>query len=130
MNRKFEIIGEASKRLSAAAREKFPDIPWQLGEVSGHPVATGCRNGDVLIHDYDDVNLDMVWDAGQSDLPPAHREAGSLTGHPATRGVGVGPCIVIGRPAVASVVAGWGAPVVATLKSRPSQAESPAATGL
>jgi len=24
---------------------------------------------DVLIHDYDDVNLDTVWDATQNDLP-------------------------------------------------------------
>ena len=60
VNRKFEIIGEAAKRLSAEARGKFPDIPWQL--------AAGMR--DVLIHDYDDVSLDMVWDAAQQDLPP------------------------------------------------------------
>lgn len=59
VNRKFEIIGEATKRLSPEARAKFPDIPWQL--------AAGML--DVLIHDYDDVNLDMVWDANQNDLP-------------------------------------------------------------
>jgi uncharacterized protein with HEPN domain len=36
-----------------------PDIPWQL--------AAGMR--DVLIHDYDDVNLDTIWDTAQNDLP-------------------------------------------------------------
>jgi uncharacterized protein with HEPN domain len=59
VNRKFEIIGEATKRLSPEARAQFPDIPWQL--------AAGMR--DVLIHDYDDVNLDTVWNATQNDLP-------------------------------------------------------------
>ena len=45
VNRKFEIIGEATKRLSLEARAQFPDIPWQL--------VAAMR--DVLIHDYDEV---------------------------------------------------------------------------
>jgi len=49
--RRLEIVGEATKRLSPEARAMFPDIPWQL--------AAGMR--DVLIHDYDDVNLETVW---------------------------------------------------------------------
>lgn len=60
VNRKFEIIGEAARRLSPAALKTFPEIPWKL--------ITAMRN--ILIHDCDDVGLDIVWDTAQRDLPP------------------------------------------------------------
>ncbi|MCW5553873.1 MAG: DUF86 domain-containing protein [Verrucomicrobiae bacterium] len=59
VNRKFEIIGEAARHLSPTARSLFPDIPWQL--------VTAMRN--ILIHDYDEVNLNLVWETAQNDLP-------------------------------------------------------------
>ena len=59
VNRKFEIIGEAARRLSPEARNLFPEIPWKL--------VTAMRN--ILIHDYDDVDLNVVWDTAQRDLP-------------------------------------------------------------
>ncbi len=67
VNRKFEIIGEAARRLSPEARQKFPEISWKL--------VTAMRN--ILIHDYDDVDLDVVWDTAHKDLPPlvSHLEA-------------------------------------------------------
>ena len=58
--RKFEIIGEAARRLSPEAKARFPEIPWRL--------LTAMRN--ILIHDYDDVDLDVVWATIQTDLPP------------------------------------------------------------
>lgn len=66
VNRKFEIIGEAARRLSPEAKNLFPEIPWKL--------VTAMRN--ILIHDYDDVDLDVVWDTIQRDVPPliAHLE--------------------------------------------------------
>lgn len=60
VNRKFEIIGEAAHHLSPAVRQKLPDVPWHL--------VSAMRN--ILIHDYDDVNLNVVWDTIQEDLPP------------------------------------------------------------
>lgn len=59
VNRKFEIIGEAARHLSPQIRACFPDIPWTL--------ITAMRN--ILIHDYDDVNLNVVWNTTQDDLP-------------------------------------------------------------
>lgn len=60
VNRKFEIIGEAARRLSPEARKIFPEIPWNL--------VTAMRN--ILIHNYDDVDLEVVWNTAQRDLPP------------------------------------------------------------
>jgi uncharacterized protein with HEPN domain len=59
VNRKFEIIGEAARRLSPETTRIFPEIPWKL--------ITAMRN--ILIHDYDDVDLDVVWETAKRDLP-------------------------------------------------------------
>jgi uncharacterized protein with HEPN domain len=59
VNRKFEIIGEAAKRPTPEIRSQFPEIPGSL--------VAAMR--DVLIHDYDDVNLDTVWKTATEDLP-------------------------------------------------------------
>jgi uncharacterized protein with HEPN domain/predicted nucleotidyltransferase len=55
----FAVIGEAVKRLTPDLRARYPDVPW--------PRIAGMR--DRLIHGYDDVNLDTVWDAIEQDLP-------------------------------------------------------------
>lgn len=57
--RNLEIIGEATKRLSLSLKDAHPDISWK-------PMA-GMR--DKLIHDYFGVNLKLVWDVVEHDLP-------------------------------------------------------------
>ena len=51
--RNFEVMGEATKRLSAAVREGEPEVPWC--QVAGFR--------DVLIHDYFGIDWDEVWGA-------------------------------------------------------------------
>jgi uncharacterized protein with HEPN domain len=57
--RNLEIIGAAAKRVSAPIRERYPDIPWRL--------LGGFR--DVLIHRYNGVDLEEVWNIIANDLP-------------------------------------------------------------
>ncbi|MEA5467682.1 DUF86 domain-containing protein [Spirulina sp. 06S082] len=55
----IEVMGEATKRLSREFRDAHPDIPWKD--------FTGIR--DVIIHQYDKIRLDVVWDAIRIDVP-------------------------------------------------------------
>lgn len=57
--RNLEIIGEASKNISAQFRKKHSIIPWK--EMAG------LR--DRLIHHYFGVNLDIVWGVITDELP-------------------------------------------------------------
>ena len=56
--RNFEIIGEAAKRVSPEGRDRSPDIPWQH--------IAGFR--DVLIHQYEGVDIDQVWRVVEQEL--------------------------------------------------------------
>jgi len=52
-------MGEATKRLPQAIRDQNVDIPWR--EMAG------IR--DRLIHDYENVNVVIVWKAVTTELP-------------------------------------------------------------
>lgn len=57
--RKFEIIGEASKKINESFKSINPDIPFK--EMSGMR--------DRLIHDYFGVDTNLVWETIQRNLP-------------------------------------------------------------
>ena len=57
--RKFEIVGEATKRLSDELKEEHPEIPWKR--------MAGMR--DRLIHAYFGVDYKLVWEAIKAEVP-------------------------------------------------------------
>jgi uncharacterized protein with HEPN domain len=57
--REFEIIGEAVGKLPGQMKDRFPDIAWQ--DIKDF------RN--LLTHEYFGVDLQIVWNTIQSDLP-------------------------------------------------------------
>lgn len=57
--RLIEIIGEAASKVTTEAQNRHPSIPWRK--------IIGTRNN--LIHGYDNVNLDVLWQIVSVDLP-------------------------------------------------------------
>jgi len=57
--RELEIIGEAARNLSDSFQDKHSEIPW-------YKIKT-MRN--ILIHEYFGINLKVVWDTCQNDIP-------------------------------------------------------------
>jgi uncharacterized protein with HEPN domain len=55
----FEILGEAARRLTPEVRSAHPEIAW-------HAII-GFR--DRLIHGYDAVDYELVWDTARDDIP-------------------------------------------------------------
>ncbi len=59
MTRNIQVIGEAARSLSHDVRDQNPQIPWSK--------IIGMRH--VLVHDYFDIDLDIVWQVVSHDLP-------------------------------------------------------------
>lgn len=57
--KEIEIIGEAASKISTSFRKTYPNIPWEI--------VVGARNR--LIHGYFDINLDIVWNTVEKELP-------------------------------------------------------------
>ena len=57
--RNFEIIGEAVKNLPTDLRARHPSVPWSQ--------IAGLR--DLLIHQYFSVNMTILWDVVEHEVP-------------------------------------------------------------
>lgn len=57
--RQIEILGEAAKQVSDDTRTQYDEIPWT--DIAGMR--------DRLIHGYFNVDLGLVWQTVQHDIP-------------------------------------------------------------
>ena len=57
--RHIQIIGEAAWRLSQAVKDRHPEVPWSQ--------IAGMRH--VLVHDYFEVDWNIVYDTAIRDVP-------------------------------------------------------------
>jgi len=57
--RNIEIIGEATKRLPQDLKDREPGIPWKA--------IAGMR--DVVVHDYFEIDDEIVWNVVERELP-------------------------------------------------------------
>lgn len=54
-----QVIGEAVYKLSPEFKSTHPDTPWAIIEKMRH----------VLVHDYYQIDFDILWDVIKNDLP-------------------------------------------------------------
>jgi len=57
--RRLEIIGEAARRIPEESRALLPELPWKR--------IVGMRN--FLIHEYDGLDIGVIWDTVKTHLP-------------------------------------------------------------
>ena len=62
------ILGEATNRIGQEFQEKHPEIPWSS--------IIGTRN--VIVHGYDQVKLQIIWDILTKDLPSLKNKLQSI----------------------------------------------------
>ena len=60
----IQVIGEAARRVSSQFRERHPQIPWDA--------IAGMRSK--IVHDYMNVDEDIVWDSVTQELQPLIEE--------------------------------------------------------
>ncbi len=59
VERHLEIIGEAANKVSSSFHKTHPEIPWRQIIAQRH----------VLIHDYGEVQHDLVWKVATVHIP-------------------------------------------------------------
>ncbi len=66
--RRIEIIGEATTKIDPLFQEEHSEIPWHL--------MRGMRNR--LLHDYNEIDIELVWQTIQNDIPDLKKKIESI----------------------------------------------------
>lgn len=64
----IQVIGEAARAIPQKFRDKYPEISWNE--------MIGMRH--VLVHDYFDVDLEIVWDVATTNIPVLKEQISKL----------------------------------------------------
>ena len=57
---KLMVIGESTRHVPQEVKDRHPDVPWRKMQA--------LRN--VIVHEYERLDLGIVWGIVQDDLPP------------------------------------------------------------
>jgi len=68
VERRVEIISEASRRIPADLKAQHREIPW--------PKIAGV--GNVLRHDYDEIYSPLIWEIVEDHLPALKRAVAAM----------------------------------------------------
>jgi uncharacterized protein with HEPN domain len=66
--RAVELVGEAASKVTPETRQAHPDIPWRN--------IIGMRNR--IVHDYLNVDYDIVWTVVTDNLPPLIKQLDAI----------------------------------------------------
>jgi uncharacterized protein with HEPN domain len=68
VQKKLEIIGEATKRLSPGFHDSLPKVPWRdMADIR-----------DRLVHRYQEIDINIIWVAMQKKVPQPIETLGPL----------------------------------------------------
>jgi len=68
--RQIEIIGEASNSISDEFQDEYEQLPWSQMRT--------IRNK--IVHDYRGINLNIIWETVQNDLPELKEQVRGILG--------------------------------------------------
>lgn len=64
VTRSFEIIGEASKKVTIDFKLKYSSIPW----------SEMAKMRDKIIHHYHGVDYELIWNIMKEDIPHLNKQ--------------------------------------------------------
>ena len=66
----LQILGEAAAKIPSDQQREYPNLPW--------PKMVGMRN--VLVHNYFNIDLDIVWQVVETELPALKEKIARILG--------------------------------------------------